>query len=185
MLCSPFVAYGRVVICFSVLHTYGPAPPPRRVRPLPWCVDQAVHERADLWPEPMRFDPSRFSEALAPYTFLPFIDGLRNCLGQHLSLLESKVKSWPSYAGNTQVDVRRVEHTTPLGRISYSITTIAGFCQNPGGVIAHTAKRTALEKISRSFWTDLFFHAPGRRIYRSALLLSRKPAEKIVCPLGL
>lgn len=54
-------------------------------------IDQAVHERADLWPEPMRFDPSRFSETLAPYTFLPFIDGPRNCLGQHLSLLESKV----------------------------------------------------------------------------------------------
>ena len=54
-------------------------------------INQAVHERADLWPEPMRFDPSRFFEAWAPYTYLPFIDGPRNCLGQHLSLLESKV----------------------------------------------------------------------------------------------
>eukprot|EP00752_Nemacystus_decipiens_P007756 g6931.t1 len=52
---------------------------------------KGVHERPDLWPEPMRYDPSRFTEAVAPYTFLPFIDGPRNCLGQHLSLLESKV----------------------------------------------------------------------------------------------
>eukprot|EP00903_Cladosiphon_okamuranus_P015676 g14474.t1 len=52
---------------------------------------KGVHERPDLWPEPMRYNPSRFFEAVAPYTFLPFIDGPRNCLGQHLSLLESKV----------------------------------------------------------------------------------------------
>lgn len=53
---------------------------------------QGVHERPDLWPEPMRYSPSRFMETVAPYTFLPFIDGPRNCLGQHLSLLESKVQ---------------------------------------------------------------------------------------------
>lgn len=41
----------------------------------------------------MLYNPSRFLEPVAPYTFLPFIDGPRNCLGQHLSLLESKVMS--------------------------------------------------------------------------------------------
>lgn len=56
---------------------------------------QGVHERPDLWPEPMRFDPGRFEKSIAPYTFLPFIDGPRNCLGQHLSLLESKVLDMP------------------------------------------------------------------------------------------
>lgn len=61
-------------------------PSPRLTLPF-----QGVHEREDLWPEPMRYNPSRFTEAVAPYTFLPFIDGPRNCLGQHLSLLESKV----------------------------------------------------------------------------------------------
>ncbi|CAN0335026.1 unnamed protein product [Pylaiella littoralis] len=54
-------------------------------------IKARFHEREDLWPEPMRYNPSRFAEAVAPYTFLPFIDGPRNCLGQHLSLLESKV----------------------------------------------------------------------------------------------
>ena len=42
----------------------------------------------------MDFDPERFLDPnvlLEPYTFLPFIDGPRNCLGQYLALLESKM----------------------------------------------------------------------------------------------
>lgn len=54
---------------------------------------QSVHHREDLWPNPDKFDPTRFLEPnkVAPYTFLPFIDGPRNCLGQHLALLEGRV----------------------------------------------------------------------------------------------
>jgi cytochrome P450 len=53
---------------------------------------QAVHLDPEIWPEPMRFDPSRFiDKPIEPYTFLPFIAGPRNCLGQHLALLESKM----------------------------------------------------------------------------------------------
>ena len=40
----------------------------------------------------MKFDPNRFlAKAHEPYTFLPFNDGPRNCIGQHLALLESKM----------------------------------------------------------------------------------------------
>jgi len=40
----------------------------------------------------MRFDPHRFiSKTPEPYTFIPFIEGPRNCIGQHLALLESKI----------------------------------------------------------------------------------------------
>lgn len=42
----------------------------------------------------MKFDPMRFcdpSPTPAPYTFMPFIEGPRNCLGQYLALLESKM----------------------------------------------------------------------------------------------
>jgi cytochrome P450 len=73
---------------------------------------QAVHLNPQIWPQPLKFDPSRFlsdpdrkdtqtsSQAAAgknddkpiqPFTYLPFIAGPRNCLGQHLALLESKM----------------------------------------------------------------------------------------------
>jgi beta-ring hydroxylase len=50
-----------------------------------------VHSNPELWPEPHVYRPSRFHEELKPFTFLPFVDGPRMCLGQFLSLLESKV----------------------------------------------------------------------------------------------
>ena len=54
---------------------------------------QSVHHREDIWPDPDQFKPERFLETkkIEPYTFLPFIDGPRNCLGQHLALLEGRV----------------------------------------------------------------------------------------------
>lgn len=56
---------------------------------------QGVHWNPEFWPEPMKFDPHRFLDGQVekrdPYTFLPFIAGPRNCLGQHLALLESKM----------------------------------------------------------------------------------------------
>lgn len=54
---------------------------------------QSVHHREDIWPDPDKFKPERFLEPnkVEPYTFLPFIDGPRNCLGQHLALLEGRV----------------------------------------------------------------------------------------------
>jgi cytochrome P450 len=54
---------------------------------------QAIHRNPALWPDPLRFDPTRFLQKNppAPFTFVPFIAGPRNCLGQHLALLESKM----------------------------------------------------------------------------------------------
>lgn len=61
------------------------------------CQLQAVHNQ---WREPKAFRPERFmpggeydqfDEAVRPYMFLPFIQGPRNCLGQHLALLEARV----------------------------------------------------------------------------------------------
>lgn len=53
---------------------------------------QGVHHNPSFWPDPLRFDPNRFlgGHEIQPYTFLPFIDGPRTCIGQYLSLLESK-----------------------------------------------------------------------------------------------
>jgi cytochrome P450 len=52
---------------------------------------QGVHHRGDIWPAPQAYQPDRFLDPPQPFTFLPFIDGPRNCLGQHLALLESKI----------------------------------------------------------------------------------------------
>lgn len=51
-----------------------------------------VHHRADVWPEPERFDPERFepeAEAARPRSaFIPFSAGPRTCIGNHFALME-------------------------------------------------------------------------------------------------
>jgi cytochrome P450 len=48
---------------------------------------------ARYFPEPNRFDPSRFGaerrRQIAPHSYFPFSDGPKVCLGNHLSLLEA------------------------------------------------------------------------------------------------
>ena len=52
----------------------------------------ALHRKESLWPDPLRFDPSRFSpEAEAKrhkQAFIPFGAGPRSCIGNHFALLE-------------------------------------------------------------------------------------------------
>ncbi|CCD17326.1 unnamed protein product [Trypanosoma congolense IL3000] len=69
---------------------------------------EAVHNRPDIWPDPDAFVPERFlgvdipndtnsqpgdhfEKSVDPYAFIPFINGPRNCLGQHLSMMEAQV----------------------------------------------------------------------------------------------
>jgi cytochrome P450 len=52
---------------------------------------QGAHWNEENWPEPATYRPERFYEPIKPYTFLPFVEGPRMCLGQFLSLLESKI----------------------------------------------------------------------------------------------
>lgn len=52
---------------------------------------QGVHHNPEFWPEPLEYRPERFYKEWKPYSFLPFADGPRVCLGQHLALLESKM----------------------------------------------------------------------------------------------
>ena len=54
---------------------------------------QGVHHNPQYWPEPMKYDPDRFlgKQEIQPYTFLPFVEGPRMCIGQYLSLLETKI----------------------------------------------------------------------------------------------
>ena len=51
-----------------------------------------LHRQPDLWPEPGRFEPGRFSAAASAgrprYAYMPFGAGHRICIGMHLALLE-------------------------------------------------------------------------------------------------
>lgn len=52
---------------------------------------QGVHHNPNYWPEPMSFKPKRFLQEVEPFTFIPFIEGPRMCLGQYMSVLEAKM----------------------------------------------------------------------------------------------
>ncbi|HJV13393.1 MAG TPA: cytochrome P450 [Propionibacteriaceae bacterium] len=52
-----------------------------------------THRRPDLWPEPQRFDPTRFTpaaeQARPRYAYFPFAGGLRGCIGGHFAMMEA------------------------------------------------------------------------------------------------
>jgi cytochrome P450 len=64
-------------------------PPGSLVILSPW----ATHRRADLWPDPQRFDPDRFKPAAESarhrYAYLPFAGGPRGCIGAHFAVSEA------------------------------------------------------------------------------------------------
>jgi cytochrome P450 len=49
-----------------------------------------LHYDPDFFPDPYKYDPERFSEEnrskIKPYTYLPFGDGPRNCIGEFISV---------------------------------------------------------------------------------------------------
>lgn len=53
----------------------------------------ALHHDPQLWPDPMAFDPDRFSPenvaARDRWQFLPFLGGSRPCIGEHFARLET------------------------------------------------------------------------------------------------
>ncbi|KAF8781363.1 Cytochrome P450 3A24 like protein [Argiope bruennichi] len=54
-----------------------------------------IHHDPELWPEPWKFDPDRFSlenrTSLNSMAYMPFGAGRRNCIGARFALLEAKL----------------------------------------------------------------------------------------------
>src|SRR5581483_1566637 len=54
-----------------------------------------IHHSEEYYPNASQFNPDRFlpenKHLLHPYTFLPFGDGLRNCIGMRFALFEVKL----------------------------------------------------------------------------------------------
>ncbi|CAL1686478.1 unnamed protein product [Lasius platythorax] len=55
----------------------------------------ALHRDPKYYPNPDKFDPERFSEEnkdnIVPYTYLPFGQGPRKCIGNRFALMETKI----------------------------------------------------------------------------------------------
>jgi cytochrome P450 family 6 len=55
----------------------------------------SLHRDSEYYPEPEKFNPERFSDEniknIVPYTFLPFGEGPRNCLGMRFGLMQAKL----------------------------------------------------------------------------------------------
>ena len=53
------------------------------------------HFMEEFYSKPLEFNPERWSTRdptkTDPFSFFPFSSGKRNCIGQHLALLESKI----------------------------------------------------------------------------------------------
>jgi cytochrome P450 len=61
-----------------------------------WAVDVGLHRNATYWPDPHVFNPERFlqqdgSAAPANPAYVPFSKGPRNCIGQELAMIESRI----------------------------------------------------------------------------------------------
>ena len=64
--------------------------------PKGWNVVSGInqtHQDSQLYPEPERFDPDRFSSERSPkpFSYVPFGGGLRECLGKEFARLEMKL----------------------------------------------------------------------------------------------
>jgi cytochrome P450 len=83
----------------------------------------ALHHDPTLWPDPMRFDPDRFSpenvKARDRWNFLPFLGGGRPCIGEHFARLETTL------ALGTIVRALEIESKDPDFAVEVPFTTVA------------------------------------------------------------
>ena len=70
-------------------HKLGDVDIPKGMRVKPDYFAVAYDEK--YWTEPEKFNPERWKGKIDPSAFLPFLAGPRNCIGQHLAMIEAKV----------------------------------------------------------------------------------------------
>jgi cytochrome P450 len=89
-LYPPLVMFPRRTL--EEVELCGTRLPPRT---LVFVSAYAQHRRADVWPDPDRFDPDRFLpevEATRPKgSYLPFSAGPRSCIGMHFAMMEGPI----------------------------------------------------------------------------------------------
>lgn len=83
----------------------------------------ALHRDPDLWPDPLVFDPDRFSPESVKgryrWQFIPFAGGSRSCIGEHFARLETTLALATIVRS---VEIRSVEGEFP---IDVPFTTVA------------------------------------------------------------
>jgi cytochrome P450 len=91
-----------------------------------------THHDPTLWPEPQRFDPSRFLDAptgrgnrVTPYTYFPFGGGVRRCIGMAFALYEMRIVLAEA------LRIFRIEHAGPTRATRRTVT----MAPSGGGVV--------------------------------------------------
>lgn len=80
---------------------------------------------------PEKFNPERFSEEnkdkIEPFTYLPFGDGPRNCIGSRFALLECKIVFF-YILSSYRIEVGpKTESVIKMKKTSFNMTTENGF----------------------------------------------------------
>jgi cytochrome P450 len=87
-LCPPGPAIGRLAVRDAVVDGFRI---PAGTNVVVGCY--AIHRDPELWEEPERFDPDRFtperSQGRSRWQYLPFGGGPRSCIGDHFAMLEA------------------------------------------------------------------------------------------------
>lgn len=83
----------------------------------------ALHRDPQLWEDPLRFDPDRFTPERMKrrnrWSFVPFAGGARSCIGEHFAMLETTL------ALATIVRAARVQSTDAEFHTDVPFTTVA------------------------------------------------------------